>query len=65
MTGRGPDRAELWVRLVISLVILGLIGVALYIHGIPEGPGLVEVLGVGGLFGGISAWRAARGLWRR
>jgi hypothetical protein len=61
----GPDRAELWVRLVISLVILVLIGVAIHIHGIPAAPGLVEVLGVGGLFGGISAWRAARGLWRR
>lgn len=65
MTARGPDSAELWVRLAISLVILGLIGVALAIHGIPAGPGLVEVLGVGGLFGGISAWKAARGLWRR
>lgn len=61
---RGPERPELWVRLGISLLILVLIGVAVYVHGIPEGPGLVEVLGVGGLFGGISAWKAARGLWR-
>lgn len=62
---KGPDRAELWVRLVISLVILVLIGVAIHVHGIPEGPGLVEVVGVAGLFGGISGWKAARGLWRR
>ena len=61
----GPDRAELWVRLVISTVILVLVGVAVYIHGIPEAPGIVEVLGIGGLFGGISAYRAVRGLLRR
>jgi hypothetical protein len=52
------------VRLGLSLLILALIAVAVFVHGIPEGPGLVEVLGVGGLFGGISAWKAARGLWR-
>lgn len=61
----GPDRAELWVRLVISTVILVLVGVAVYVHGIPEAPGIVEVLGIGGLFGGISAYRAVRGLMRR
>lgn len=65
MTTKGPDRAELWVRLVISIVILALTGVAVFVHGIPEAPGIVEVLGIGGLFGGISAWRALRGLMRR
>lgn len=61
----GPTRGELKFRLAFSLAGLGLLGVALYLRGLPEGPGLVEVVGVSVLFFGGTAVLAIRGLLRR
>lgn len=57
-------RGEAWLRLAFCGTGLGLIGVALWGHGLPEGPGLVEVLGVAGLFFGVSGVRAVQRLRR-
>jgi succinate-acetate transporter protein len=63
MAGRyGPTRAEWRLRLLISLAGLCLLVAVLAVQGLPEGPGLVEVVGVAGLFFGLSAIRAARAL---
>lgn len=58
------DRTEQWVRLVLSLAVLALVSVALALHGLPDGPGLVEVIGIATLFGAVSAIRAVRALLR-
>lgn len=59
----GLTRGEHWIRLVISLGGLCLLVLLVALRGWPEGPGLVEVLGVAGLFFGGSAVMALRGLW--
>lgn len=60
----GPTRGELTFRAVVSVFGLGLMAVALWLRGIPSGPGLVEVVGFAGLmFGGSLAhalWKLAR-----
>lgn len=61
----GPSRGELKFRLVFSLAGLCLLAVALCLRGLPEGPGLVEVVGVSVLFFGGTAVMAIRGLMRR
>ena len=60
----GPTRGEYWLRLAISLGGLGMIVAVVALQGLPEGPGLVEVVGIAGLFFGGSAIMALRGLWR-
>ncbi len=60
----GPTRGEWWFRLVVSLAGLGLLALAIALRGWPEGPGLVEVVGFGGLFFAGSAALALRGLLR-
>jgi hypothetical protein len=55
MTKFGPTRKELIFRLVFSLAGLGLMIAALRMHGIPQGPALFEVIGVAGLFFGVTA----------
>lgn len=60
----GPTRGEYLLRLAISVAGLGLMTAAIALHGWPEGPGLVEVVGFGGLFFGGSAVMAIRGLLR-
>ena len=61
----GPGRGELIFRLVFSLVGLGLIVVAVAVRGWPQGPALVEVIGVAGLFfGGTAIWTVMK-LWKR
>lgn len=57
----GPTRGELRFRLVFSLAGMALTLVALFAHGIPSAPALVEVLGIAGLFfGGTAVWSALR-----
>ncbi|MFN3825028.1 MAG: hypothetical protein ACK4GW_06355 [Pseudorhodobacter sp.] len=58
-----PTRGELWFRLVFSLFGLGLLMFALWYRGIPQGPALIEVVGVASLFFGGSAMLTARRLW--
>lgn len=60
----GPSRKEWKIRLAISLVGLGLLAAVLWQRGLPEGPGLIEVVGVAGVFFGLSALSAIRGLLR-
>jgi hypothetical protein len=57
-------RGEAWIRLGFAVVALALIIAILIVQGLPEGPGLVEVLGVGLLFAGWSGVRATLWLWR-
>lgn len=60
----GPTRGELTFRLVVSLAGLALMVFALFYRGIPDGPALVEVVGIAGLFfGGSAIWSAVR-LWK-
>lgn len=57
MSKFGPNRKELIFRLVFSLVGLALLGLAVVIRGIPNGPALFEVFGIAGLFfGGTAVW---------
>jgi hypothetical protein len=66
VSGRfGPSRGEHRLRLAVSLAGLGMLGAALAVQGLPEGPGLVEVAGIAGVFFGGSAAASARALMRR
>jgi xanthosine utilization system XapX-like protein len=61
----GPTRGELKFRLIFSVAGLALTLVALFAHGVPSAPALVEVLGIAGIFfGGTAAWSARRLLRR-
>jgi hypothetical protein len=69
MTGQnpyrhGPTRCELWFWLIASLGGFGLMAVAIAVRGIPEGPAIAEVLGLGtvvfGYLGGRSVKRLIR-----
>jgi len=60
----GPTRGELWFRLAVSLAGFALMLGAVFYRGLPQGPAIVEVVGVAGLFfGGSAVWSAVR-LWR-
>jgi xanthosine utilization system XapX-like protein len=57
MSRLGPTRGELKLRLAISLVGLALMIAALFWRGLPQGPAIVEVVGIAGLFfGGSAIW---------
>jgi hypothetical protein len=64
MSDFGPSRKELWFRVFVGVGGIGLLGVALWVRGVPSGPALVEVIGFGGAFFagtvGLSAYR----LWK-
>lgn len=52
----GPTRGELWFRVAVSLGGLAMVSVLVALHGIPSGPGLIEVLAIPLLlFGGTLA----------
>ena len=61
----GPTRGELWFRLVAGLVGMALLIAAISARGMPSGPALFEVIGIGGAFfggtAGLSAWRLWKG----
>lgn len=61
----GPSRGELIFRLCFSLAGLALLAVALALRGLPEGPGLIEVVGLAGTFFGGTAVLSIRALLRR
>ncbi len=64
MSRFGPDRKELWFRLVFSLAALVFLGGALAYRGLPTGPALVELgLIAGGFLGGSVVWSGWR-LWK-
>ena len=60
----GPGRGELIFRAAFSAAGLGFLALALALRGIPQGPGLIEVLGIALLvFGGtlgLSVWKLLR-----
>ena len=57
----GPSRGELIFRAAVSVGGLVFLGIAIAIRGLPEGPALVEVVGLGGVFFGgtlaLSLWK--------
>jgi xanthosine utilization system XapX-like protein len=61
----GPTRGELVFRLAFSVAGLALLGVALALHGLPEGPALIEVVGLAGVFFGGTVILSLRALLRR
>lgn len=65
MSKYGPTRGEHLFRLIFSLFGLGCIGVLFAVHGVPRGPGLVEVVGIAAAFFGGTAVLSARALLRR
>jgi xanthosine utilization system XapX-like protein len=57
----GPTRGELKFRLVFSIAGLGLMVFALTHRGLPSGPGIFEIVGMGGVFfGGTAIWTLRR-----
>ncbi|WP_299138573.1 hypothetical protein [uncultured Tateyamaria sp.] len=53
----GPTRGDLKFRLGFSLLGLALVGAALAVRGLPQGPGGWEAIGLGTLFfGGTLVW---------
>lgn len=61
----GPTRGELWFWLWASAGGFGLMAVALYLRGVPDGPAIAEVVGLAsvvfGYLGGRSVKRLIRG----
>lgn len=60
----GPTRSELKFRLVFSLFGLAMVLGVVLARGLPQGPALVEVIGVAGLFFGATAVWSGRKLLR-
>ncbi len=60
----GPARGELRLRLAVSLAGLALLAAVVALAPV-EGLAWVEVVGIAGLFFGLSAAHAAQGLKRR
>ena len=59
----GPTRGELWFRMAVGLVGFTVLIAAVSARGMPSGPALVEVVGIGGVFfGGTVVWAAWK-LW--
>jgi hypothetical protein len=52
MNKYGPTRAELKFRIVVSILGLAFMGFAVWYRGVPDGPALVEVVGLAGVFFG-------------
>lgn len=52
MNKYGPTRGELQFRIVVSILGLCLMGFALWYRGVPDGPALVEVVGLASVFFG-------------
>ena len=61
----GPTRGELWFWLWASAGGFGLMAVALYLRGVPDGPAIAEVVGLAsvvfGYLGGRSVKRLIHG----
>jgi hypothetical protein len=61
----GPTRGELQFRAAFSVFGLALLTYALAHRGLPEGPALIEVLGLAGLMFGGTLFLSVRKLIRR
>ncbi|MBU9699161.1 hypothetical protein GU927_015020 [Rhodobacteraceae bacterium HSP-20] len=64
MSKYGPTRGEHLFRLIFSLAGLAFIGVLIAVRGVPKGPGLVEVVGIAGVFFAGTVVLSARALLR-
>jgi len=60
-----PTRSELWFWLWASVFGFGLLGVALTVRGIPQGPAIAEVVGLACLVFGYLGGRSVKRLIRR
>ena len=65
MSKYGPTRGEHLFRLCFSIFGLAGIGILFAVRGVPNGPGLVEVVGIAGAFFAVTAVLSARELLRR
>jgi hypothetical protein len=61
----GPTRGELWFWLWVSLGGFGLMAIALAVRGLPEGPAVAEVVGLGTIVFGYLGGRSVKRLIRR
>lgn len=61
----GPSRGELWFWLWVSLGCLALLVLALATRGLPDGPGMIEVIGLPVLLIGYLGGRSVKRLIRR
>ncbi len=61
----GPTRGELWFWLWASAGGLCLMGVALIVRGIPDGPAIAEVVGLASVVFGYLGGRSVKRLIRR
>ena len=53
----GPTRGELLFRLFFSLAGLALLVFALLFRGMPQGPAMIEIIGISTVFfGGTAIW---------
>jgi hypothetical protein len=62
MNDFGPSRGELWFRIVVGILGLCLVAFMVFAKGLPEGPALVEVVGLGVAFFGGTLFFAVRRL---
>jgi len=61
----GPTRGELWFWLWVSIGGFGLLAVALFLRGIPQGPAIAEVVGLATVVFGYLGSRSVKRLIRR
>lgn len=61
----GPTRGELWFWLWVSLGGFGLMAVALFLRGLPQGPAIAEVVGLATVVFGYLGVRSVKRLIRR
>lgn len=61
----GPTRGELWFWLWASIGGFGLLAVALFLRGIPQGPAIAEVVGLACVVFGYLGARSVKRLIRR
>lgn len=50
MNPYGPSRGEVFFRIAVSVAGLAFLGFAIWSRGLPEGPALVEVVGLASVF---------------
>lgn len=61
----GPTRGELWFWLAASAAGLCLMGFALWLRGVPDGPAIAEVVGIASVVFGYLGGRSIKRLIRR
>jgi hypothetical protein len=62
MNDYGPSRGELKFRIIVSILGLCFLAFVVFYRGMPSGPAMVEVVGLGGLLFGGTIFFAVRRL---